>query len=208
MIRCGCELARMQGARATSNELQKSTMPIVAGGFGESRSIQVLERQAFGENAQKTDKEAMHRKQEQVVDVATPSSQRRPPPFSFPFSVSIVPVRFVSSARSASAFVLAYKWNPPAPLSPIFPRSERSFSTSFLPRWKAERQVVCRRCLLNRGLSRLARDSILQELLGVRNGRFENERKGSEGAWNSAWRSEFSNHNDQAGSEASDGCTM
>ena len=108
MIRCGCELAARQGARATSNELQKSTTPIVAGEFGESRSIQVLERQAFGENAQKTDKEAMHRKQEQVVDVATPSSQRRPPPVPFPFSESIVSVRFVSSARSAGAFVLAY----------------------------------------------------------------------------------------------------
>jgi len=35
-----------------------------------------------------------------------------------------------------------------------------------------------------------------------------NERKGSEGAWNSAWRYELSNHNGQRGSEASDGCSV
>ena len=148
MIRCSCELAPMQGARATSNELLKSTTPIVAGVIGGGRLIQLdqppktrVER-LLAMLFQKANKETMHRKQEQLVDVTASWSQRPPPPFSFPLRVRLC--RSVSSrrhARQAPSYSCLME-SSRATLSPIFRRSNRSFSTSFLPRWKAKRLVV------------------------------------------------------------------
>ncbi len=153
----------------------------------------------------------MHRKQEQLVDVTAPWSQRRPLPFPLPFSDSTVSDRFVLPARSAGAFVLVS--------NEILLRHAQSdippFRSLVLDVVSAEVEgqdagsvvVACwtEFCRVSPGVGFCGR------FWACVMGGLENERKGSEGcaeAWDSAWRSELRNHSDQAGSERATGAAL